>query len=111
MLAGLQDTASTLFPAIRSLVPTDDEVTEGEHKERYGRLGEVSGYKTGIVDMHVAKERTAYTRRMMELTKKVQTASARILVHDRQMLHRKDGSTGWFSYLEWMEYTRKDKDA
>ena len=111
MLAGLQDTASTLFPAIRSLVPTDDEVTEGEHKERYGRLVEISGYKAEIFDMHVAKERAAYTKRMMDLSKRVQTAAVRILVHDRQMLHRKDGSTGWFSYLEWMEYTRKDKDA
>ena len=110
MLAGLQSDVDTLFPAIKSLAPTDDEVKKGEEKARYGRLVEISGYKAEIFDMHVAKERAAYTKRMMDLSKRVQTAAVRILVHDRQMLHRKDGSTGWFGYLEWMEFTSKDRD-
>lgn len=111
MLAGLQSEVDTLFPAIREgLTPSNDEVKTGELKARFGRLVEISGYKTEIFDMHVAKERAAYAKRMLDLSKRVQTATARILVHDRQMLQRKDGSTGWFGYLEWMEYRRKDAD-
>ena len=105
MLSGLQSDVDTLFPAIRAgLVPSNDEVKAGELKARFGRLVEISGYKTEIFDMHVAKERAAYTKRMLDLSKRVQTATVRILVHE-------DGSTGWFGYLEWMEYRRKDEDA
>lgn len=112
MLSGLQSDVDTLFPAIREgLTPSADEVKNGADKERYGRIIEISGYKTEIFDMHVAKERAAYTKRMLDLSKRVQTATVRILVHDRQMLQRKDGSTGWFGYLEWMEYRRRDADA
>lgn len=109
MLSGLQSEVDTLFPAIRDLAPSDDEVKAGELKARYGRIVEISGYKTEIFDMHDPKERAAYTKRMLDLSKRVQTATARLLVHDRQMLQRKDGSTGWFGYLEWMEYRRKDE--
>lgn len=108
MLAGLQSEVDTLFPAIRSLTPSAKEVKEGDDKMRFGRIIEISGYKTEIFDMHVAKERAAYAKRMLDLSKRAQTASVRILVHDRQLLQRKDGSTGWFGYLEWMEYSRTD---
>lgn len=111
MLAGLQSEVDTLFPAIRSLTPSAKEVKEGEDKMRFGRIIEISGYKTEIFDMHVAKERAAYAKRMLDLSKRAQAATVRILVHDRQLLQRKDGSTGWFGYLEWMEYRRRDADG
>jgi hypothetical protein len=60
--------------------------------------------------MHDGKQRAAYARRMLDLSERVQLGTVRILVHDRQLLHRKDGSSGWFGYLEWMEYER-DQDC
>lgn len=108
MLAGLQSEAETLFPAIRGLTPTAEEFTAGEQKAKFGRLVRLSGYKTEIFDMHVAKDRAAYNKRMLDLSQRSQLGTVRILVHDRQLLSRKGGSTGWFGYLEWMEYSWKD---
>lgn len=111
MLSGLRSEVDSLFPALRGLTPDADTLSEGEKKLKYGRVVEISGYKTEIFDMHLQKERAAYTRRMLDLSKRAQLGTVRILVHDRQMLHRKDGSTGWFGYLEWMEYRRTDDDS
>ena len=111
MLAGFQTVTDSLFPALRDLTPSADELKNGEDKARFGKLVQISGYKTEVFDMHDAKERAAYNRRMHDLSKRAQMAKVRILVHDRQLISRKDGSTGWFSYLEWMEYSRKDEDT
>ena len=111
MLAGLQSEVDTLFPALHGLVPDDDTVLEGEKKLRYGRIIDISGYHTEIFDMHDAKARSAYNKRMLDLSKRAQIGTVRILAHDRQTLPRKDGSAGWFGYLEWMEYKRVDDDA
>jgi len=106
MLAGLQSEVETLFPALRGLVPDEETLRAGENKLKYGRVVEISGYKTEVFDMHDRKERAAYMKRMLDLSKRAQVGTVRILVHDRQTLHRKDGSSGWFEYLEWMEYRR-----
>lgn len=103
MLAGLQSTTDSLFPSLRGLTPSADELREGDAKLKAGRVVELSGYKTEIFDMHSAKDRKAYTSRMLDLSKRAQLARVRILQHDRQVLARKDGSTGWHVYLEWME--------
>jgi len=108
MLAGLQSDVDSLFPRLRDLTPDESTIREGEQKARYGRVVEISKYRTEIFDMHAAKDRTAYNRRMLDLSKRAQLGTVRILVHDRQTLSRKDGSTGWFGYLEWMEYSRAD---
>lgn len=110
MLSGLRSEVDSLFPALRELAPDDDTLREGEEKLKYGRVIELSGYKTEVFDMHSSKERSAYTKRMLDLARRAQVGTVRILVHDRQTLARKDGSTGWFAYLEWMEYTRKEED-
>lgn len=107
MLAGLQSQVETLFPALRDqMTPDEETLRDGERNLKFGRVVEISGYKTEIFDMHVQKDRAAYTKRMLDLSKRVQLGTVRILVHDRQTLPRKDGSAGWFSYLEWMEYRR-----
>ena len=108
MLAGLQSEVDSLFPALRGLTPDDSTLREGEQKLKYGRVIKISGYKTEVFDMHNQKERAAYTKRMLDLSRRAQLGTVRILVHDRQMLSRRDGSTGWFGYLEWMEYKRVD---
>ena len=107
MLAGLQSEIDTLFPAIRTMTPDEDEIKRGEDKIKAGRVIEISGYKTEVFDMHLSKDRSAYTKRMLDLSRRAQLGTVRILVHDRQTLHRKDGSSGWFGYLEWMEFRRK----
>lgn len=107
-MAGLQTMADTLFPAIRNLAPSEEELKEGEQKALSGRIVEISAYRTEMFDMHVAKDRAAYNKRMLELSRGAQIGTVRILAHDRQILSRKDGSSGWFRYLEWMEYSRKD---
>ena len=111
MLSGLRSEVDTLFPALRDLTPDDDTLREGEKKIKYGRVVKISGYKTEVFDMHIPKERSAYTKRMLDLARRAQVGTVRILVHDRQTLSRKDGSTGWFAYLEWMEYKRSDGDG
>ena len=109
MLAGLQTITDSLFPAIRGLAPSEETLEEGKMKALQGRIVKISGYHTEVFDMHVAKERNAYNRRMLDLSKRAQLGTVRLLVHDRQTMSRKDGSSGWFGYLEWMEYSRKDE--
>lgn len=111
MLSGLQSEIDTLFPALRGLIPDADTVLEGEKKAKYGRLIKISAYKTEIFDMHDPKARASYAKRMLDLSRKAQLGTVRVLVHDRQTLTRKDGSMGWFGYLEWMEYKRTDNDT
>ena len=111
MLAGLQSETESLFPAIKGLTPDAEAWHEGEQKARYGRVITISGYRTEVFDLHNAKERAAYNKRMLDLSKRAQVGTVRILVHDRQTLARKDGSSGWFGYLEWMEYKRADDGA
>lgn len=106
MLAGLQSDAESLFPAIRSLVPSPEELDDAEKRAMFGRVVNISGYKTEIFDMHDPKRVAAYNKRMLDLSRRAQVGTVRILVHDRQVMSRKDGSTGWFGYLEWMEYKR-----
>ena len=110
MLAGLQSQVDTLFPNLR-LTPEAQELQDGENKAAANRIVRISGYKTEIFDMHNAKQRAAYDKRMMDLSVRVQMRTAAILVHDRQLMTRKDGSTGWFGYLEWMEYAWEEADG
>jgi len=111
MLAGLQDEVATLFPSLKGLVPSAAEIQAAEDKLKAGRIITLSGYKTEVFDLHVAKDRTAYTKRMLDLSQRAQLGTVRVLVHERQLISRKDGSTGWFAYLEWMEYDAKTRKA
>ena len=108
MLAGLMTEVDSLFPALRGLVPGDDDIRAGEDKARCGRVIRISGYMTEIFDMHSSKDRAAYNKRMLDLSTRAQLGTVRILAHDRSVLPRANGSSGWFSYLEWMEYSRDD---
>lgn len=108
MLGGLQSTTDSLFPALRSMIPSATELKEGELKEEFGRTVKLSGYHTEIFDMHSAKDRKAYSKLMMDLTLRIQVGKVRILFNDRKTMTRKDGSTGWFVFLEWMEFSRTD---
>lgn len=110
MLAGLQSQVDTLFPAIKSILPDSDTIQHGIDKQVSGRIVSLSKYDTETFDMHDPKELKAYNRRMLDLSTRVQLGTVRILVHDRQAMHRKDGSSGWFSYIEWMEFKRDSDD-
>lgn len=112
MLSGLRDQVESMFPSISGgLLPDEQELKDGEERARLGRLVELSGYHTRIFDMSAKREAADYDALMLDLTRRVQTGEIRILVHDRQIMHRKDGSTGWYGYLEWMEYKRTESDV
>lgn len=107
-LAGLKDTVETMFPKLRGLVPTEEELKDGLERLKLGKIVKISGYRTEIFDMHETKDRNAYAKRMLDLSLRSQAGTVRILINDRQVMTRKDGTTGWFNYLEWMEYKIKD---
>ena len=109
-LAGLKDTVETMFPKLRGLVPTEEELKDGLERLKLGKVVKISGYHTEIFDMHETKDRNAYAKRMLDLSVRAQAGTVRILINDRQVMTRKDGTTGWFNYLEWMEYKIKDDD-
>ena len=111
MLSGLQSVEESLFPAIRGLAPSQEELEAGEKKLLFGKTVRISGYKTEVFDMHDAKSRAAYNKRMLDLSQRAQVGTVRLLAHDRCVMSRKDGSTGWFGYLEWMEYKRREDDT
>lgn len=109
MLAGMQDTVDSLFPSLRELTPSADELRDGAMRLKAGKVVRLAGYKTEIFDIHSAKDRKAYDKRMADLMQRIQVGRVRILQHDRQVLSRKDGSSGWFIYLEWAEYRLDDE--
>ena len=103
MLAGLQSASETLFPKLR-MTPDPKELQDGEDRRVAGKIVRLSGYETRIFDMHDSKSRKAYSALMLDLSVRQQTRQVHILVNDRQVMTRKDGTTGWFRYIEWMEY-------
>lgn len=109
-MAGLRDTSATLFPGLH-VSPGADEMQDGEDKLKSGRIVRLSGYETRIFDMHDAKQRKKYSDLMLDLTVRQQTRKVQILVDDRQVMTRKDGTTGWFRYLEWMEFDWDDDNG
>lgn len=111
MLSGLQTQIDTLFPSLRGVLPSDDELKAGNERLQFGKLVKISGYETRIFDMHDSKARASYAKLMRDLSTRIQMASVRILVNDRQIMTRKDGTTGWFRYLEWMEFERAEADG
>lgn len=108
MLAGLQSQVETMFPALKGLTPDAGTLQDGLDKLKANRVVRVSAYKVKVFDMHRKAEREDYTKTMLELTQKLQIGTARVLVNQRETMHRADGTTGWFGYLEWMEYEFKD---
>lgn len=109
MLAGLQTASETLFPRI-GVLPDASDLSAGDARLDSGRVVRLSGYETRIFDMHDTKQRAAYSRLMRDLAVRQQTGRVRMLVDDRQVMTRKDGTTGWFRYLEWMEFDWADGD-
>lgn len=102
-LAGLKTPSETLFQGLH-VVPKADEFKDGEDRLNSGRVVKLTGYETKVFDMHDTKQRAAYSKLMLDLTVRQQTRRVQILADDRQVMTRKDGTTGWFRYLEWMEF-------
>lgn len=104
-LAGLISTSESMFPGLaKSVGPSADEMADAFHKMQFDRRVLVSGYQTAVFDMHSAKDRARYSKCMLDLSEKTQARTACITAHERKMLPRKDGSAGWFNYLEWVEF-------
>lgn len=106
-LSGLQSPSETLFPSLR-LAPKPEDLQDGEDRRVAGKIVRLTGYETRIFDMHDAKARKEYSKLMLDLAVRQQMRTVNVLVDDRQVMTRKDGTTGWFRYLEWMEYDLSD---
>lgn len=102
-LAGLRTPSETLFPGL-NVAPSADEFKDGEDRLNAGKVVKLTGYETKVFDMHDAKQRAAYSKLMLDLSLRMQTRRAQVLANDKQVMTRKDGTTGWFRYLEWMEF-------
>lgn len=110
-LAGLQSTAESLFPSLKAIGPTEAEIKDGENRMQSGRVVQPTGYHTAVFDSQVEKDRKAYAKLVLDLYRRGQMRTASILCNERQVLTRKDGSTGWFNYLEWIEFGKDDPTA
>ena len=57
-----------------------------------------------IFDLMDKDERERYTKLYKELAPLVKAGKVFLTVNSREVLTRADGSTGWFKYLEWIEF-------
>ena len=55
-------------------------------------------------DLMDKDERERYTKLYKELAPLVKAGKVFLTVNSREVLTRADGSTGWFKYLEWIEF-------
>ena len=110
-LAGTLGTSESMFPGLmKSIAPDPDEMADAYRRMQIDRRTVFSGYHVEVFDMHSANGRRKYERLMVSLNEKTQARTATVLVHDRKMLPRKDGSAGWFSYIEWAEFRLDERN-
>lgn len=57
-----------------------------------------------VFDLMDRDERERYTKLYKELAPLVKSGKVFLTVNSREVLTRADGSTGWFKYLEWIEF-------
>ena len=110
-LAGALGTSESMFPGLmKSIAPDPDEMADAYRRMQIDRRAVFSGYHVEVFDMHSANGRRKYERLMVSLNEKTQARTATVLVHDRKMLPRKDGSAGWFNYIEWAEFRLDERN-
>lgn len=110
-LAGTLGTSESMFPGLmKSIAPDPDEMADAYRRMQIDRRAVFSGYHVEVFDMHSANGRRKYERLMVSLNEKTQARTATVLVHDRKMLSRKDGSAGWFNYIEWAEFRLDERN-
>lgn len=110
-LAGTLGTSESMFPGLmKSIAPDPDEMADAYRRMQIDRRTVFSGYHVEVFDMHSANCRRKYERLMVSLNEKTQARTATVLVHDRKMLPRKDGSAGWFNYIEWAEFRLDERN-
>lgn len=110
-LAGTLGTSESMFPGLmKSIAPDPDEMADAYRRMQIDRRTVFSGYHVEVFDMHSANGRRKYERLMVSLNEKTKARTATVLVHDRKMLPRKDGSAGWFNYIEWAEFRLDERN-
>ena len=57
-----------------------------------------------VFDLMNADERVRYADLYRKLSPLVKAGKVFLTVNSREVLTRADGSTGWFKYLEWIEF-------
>lgn len=57
-----------------------------------------------VFDLMEKDDRARYTKLYKDLAPLVKAGKVFMTVNSREVLTRSDGSTGWFKYLEWIEF-------
>ena len=57
-----------------------------------------------VADLMDEGQRSEYEKLYLELMDKSKAGKIYIASNSREVLTRPDGSTGWFKYLEWLEF-------
>lgn len=110
-LAGTLGTSESMFPGLlKAITPDPDEMADAYQRMQVDRRAVFDGYHVEVFDMHSADGRRRYERLMVSLNEKAQARTATVIVHDRKMLPRKDGSSGWFNYIEWAEFRLDERN-
>ena len=102
---------ASMFPGLgpASASPTVSDMDEARRRALFSRDVQLVGYHTRIFDMGDRRQLSEYDKTMKDLLLASRRMEAVISVHSRDKLQRKDGSTGWFNYVEWAEYKLNEK--
>lgn len=64
----------------------------------------VKASHVAVYDLMDEEQREAYAKLHTNLLALAKAGKVYVTVNSREILTRADGSTGWFRYLEWIEY-------
>lgn len=86
-------------------VPVVDDIDKARERLMNPKRVKAVAHKVEVFDLHDAGEREAYEKLNLALFKGLEAKTHVMVAAERKILPRKDGSSGWFAYLEWTEYT------
>lgn len=87
------------------VAPTYEQIRAGRDMLKYQRAPvRISTYDAEIFDMQDPDRRKKYCELMLSIAQDIQAQQAVIWCNERQILQRKDGSSGWFRYIEYSRY-------
>lgn len=85
-------------------LPTVPDIDKAREDLKNPRVVKATGHHVRIFDLHDAAERKDYEKTMLVLFDGTVARTHVIHASVRQVLPRQDGSSGWFSFIEWTEY-------
>ena len=91
-----------------SMAPTPDDLDKARLEATRDRSVKIKGHHVVIFDLEATKDRKAYETLMPKLMVGIADQTITLHVTERHILTRKDGSQGWFIYLEYSEFELTD---